>query len=106
SNISADVSSDVGRLAEQTHRGGNVEKRLVERERFHQWRVALENREYLFARLCVSGEARWNHAGVRCQFQCARHRHRAVYAEGTYFVRCGQYHTTLCMPADDERLTL
>ena len=77
----ADSHCDLGARAVQPVRAANVEERLVERERLHQWRERAEDRHDVAARGFVCVEARREEHRVRARPTGPRHRHRRVDPE-------------------------
>ncbi len=87
----------------QGQRAGDVEERLVERERLDDRRVTLEDLVHLPAHLAVVGVIAVEEHGVRAAPLGDRRRHRRVDAVPTRLVGRSGDHATAATPTDYDR---
>ena len=100
----ADPLRDPRRAAETTLRAGDVEERLVERERFDDVGHGVEGRHDRLGDLGVAGEVGFDDDRLRTEPAGLAHRHRRGHAEPARLVGRRQHHGPVPAAADDDRL--
>ena len=90
--------------AEQALGAGEIEERLVERDRLHQRREAREDREHLARHRRVLAHVAAQEDPVGTEPPRLEARHRRVHAEDARLVARRRHHAARPRPADDHRL--
>ncbi len=98
SNVVANPRRDPRTGTEEPARTGDVEERLVQRERLHEWRVAVEDRPDLAAHVAVQRVIARQEHRVRAAALGHDRRHRGVHAEATSLVRRRGHHAAASGP--------
>jgi hypothetical protein len=83
---------DLHRCARHPAQPGDIEKRLVHRQRFDQGSGVFKDSEDLSTRLRVRGHPRWHDDGPRAERTGLMATHRRPYAEGLRLVTGRQHH--------------
>ncbi len=99
-DLRPDRRTDDGRSPEPPPSARDVEERLVERERLHDWGHRPEDRHHAGRHLAVDPPRRRQDRRLRAPAPRLRHRHRRVHAEAPSLVRRGQHDTAVAATDD------